>query len=41
MHFSESDVYNKLISLKPNKAVGIDGIGPNILKLCALLLTLL
>ena len=37
-NFSESDVYNALTSLEPNKAIGIDGIGPNILKVCVPLL---
>lgn len=31
-------VYNELISFKPHKAVEIDGIGPDILKLFALLM---
>ena len=34
--FSEAEVYNALVSLDPNKATGIDGIGPKILKYCAL-----
>ena len=38
INFSESDVYNALTSLESNKATGIDGIGPNILKVCAPLL---
>ena len=38
INFSESNVYNALTSLEPNKAIGIDGIGPNILKVCAPLL---
>ena len=33
---TESDVYEGLISLNPVKAMGIDGIGPKILKHCAL-----
>ena len=32
---SEFDVYNALINLDPNKAQGIDGIGPKFLKYCA------
>ena len=32
---SESDVYEALATLDPNKAMGIDGIGPNVLKFCA------
>ena len=32
---SETDVYNVLISLDPNKALSIDGIGPKILKNCS------
>ena len=32
---SESDVYEALAALDPNKAMGIDGIGPNVLKFCA------
>ena len=35
---TESDVYEGLISLNPVKAMGIDGIGPKILKHCALAL---
>ena len=35
---TESDVYQGLISLNPVKAMGIDGIGPKILKHCALAL---
>ena len=38
INFSESDVYDALISLQSNKATGIDGIGPNILKVYAPLL---
>jgi len=37
---SEGDTYNELISLDPNKATGIDCIGPQLLKNCALLLSL-
>ena len=33
---TESEVYNTLISLDPNKSKGPDGIGPKILKHCAL-----
>ena len=33
--FSDGDVYEALINLKPNKAMGVDNIGPNILKSCA------
>ena len=33
---TESEVYNALISLDPNKSKGPDGIGPKILKHCAL-----
>ena len=32
---SVSDVYNALINLDPTKAMGIDRIGPGILKHCA------
>ena len=32
---SETEVYNALISLDPSKALGIDGIGPKILKNCS------
>ena len=32
---SELDVYNALINLDLNKAVGIDGISPKVLKYCA------
>lgn len=35
---SEADVLNALTSLNPHKATGIDGIGPKILKNCALTL---
>ena len=35
---SELDVYESLISLDTSKAAGIDGIGPNILRHCALAL---
>ena len=35
---SESDVYSALNSLDPSKAMGIDDIGPKILKHCALAL---
>ena len=38
MHLCETNVYNEVISLKHNKAVGIDGIGPSMLKLCIPLL---
>ena len=34
--FTEAEVCNALISLDPNKATGIDEIGPKILKYCAL-----
>ena len=33
--FSISDVYQALIKLDPTKAMGIDGIGPRVLKSCA------
>lgn len=33
---SESEVFEVLSSLNPNKAMGIDGIGPRVLKNCAL-----
>ena len=32
---SELNVYKALINLDPNKALGIDGIGPKVLKYCA------
>ena len=32
---SELDVYNALITLDPNKTLGITGIGPKVLKYCA------
>ena len=35
INVSEADVYNALASLDPNKALGIDGIGPKILKNCS------
>ena len=35
---SESDVYDAMTSLNPTKAMGIDGIGPRLLKHCALAL---
>ena len=35
INISEADVYNALTSLDPNKALGIDGIGPKILKNCS------
>ena len=31
---SEVDVYNALVNFDPNKALGIDGIGPKVLKHC-------
>ena len=36
VEFEELDVYRELTQLDPNKAAGIDGIGPMILKHCAL-----
>ena len=36
--FSESDVFTALTSLDPSKAMGIDCLGPKILKKCALAL---
>ena len=36
MNFSQYDVYDILASLDVTKATGIDGIGPQILKNCAL-----
>lgn len=38
LHVSESDVYITLSSLDPTKAPGLDGIGTNILKHCAVAL---
>lgn len=35
---SEQDVFDALTSLDPSKAMGIDGIGPMVLKRCALAL---
>ena len=35
---SKSDVYDVLTSLNPTKAMGIDGIGPKVLKSCVLAL---
>ena len=35
---SECDVYTALASLDPQKSMGIDGIGPKVLKWCALAL---
>ena len=35
INISEADVYNALTSLDPNKALGIDGIGPKFLKNCS------
>ena len=34
--FTEAEVYNAFMYLDPNKATGIDGIGPKILKYCAM-----
>ena len=34
--FTNYDVYNILTNLDASKAVGIDGIGPRVLKKCAL-----
>ena len=36
---SEADVYYALISLDPNKVVGLDEIGPRVLRSCAPVLT--
>ena len=36
--FSEVDVHEILISLQPTKCMGIDSIGPRILKECASIL---
>ena len=33
--FSPLDVYNALASLDPTKAMGIDGVGPRVLRFCA------
>ena len=33
---TESEVYNVLVNLDTTKAMGLDGIGPNVLKHCAL-----
>ena len=38
IHFSEQEVYSVLSSLDPSKATGPDGIGPRVLKFCALAL---
>ena len=38
--FTEAEVYNALIYLDPNKATGINGIGPKTLKYCAVSLFL-
>ena len=35
----EADVYYALTSLDPNKAVGLDEIGPRVLRSCAAVLT--
>ena len=35
INISEADVYDALTSLDPNKALGIDGFGPKILKNCS------
>ena len=35
---SEVDVYDALVSLNPNKAMGVDCIGPKVLKTCAITL---
>jgi len=35
IHLAESDVYNALTSLNPNKATGIDSVSPCVLKHCA------
>ena len=36
INVSASDVYKTLSTLDPSKAKGFDGIGPNVLKFCAL-----
>ena len=38
INISGSEVYNILVTLHPTKAMGIDGIGPKLLKHCALAL---
>ena len=35
IHFTQEDVYTALTNLNPNKGVGVDEIGPKILKQCA------
>ena len=37
---SEVEVYDELVSLNPNKAMGVDCIGPKVLKTCAIALYL-
>ena len=37
---SEVEVYDTLVSLNPNKAMGVDCIGPKVLKTCAIALYL-
>jgi len=41
LKLTDYEVYNILTNLDASKAMGIDGIGPRILKNCALLQTLL
>ena len=36
IEFSDVDVYTELLQLDSTKAIGIDGIGPKVLKPCAL-----
>ena len=38
INISESEAYNTLVTLDPTKAMGNDGIGPKLLKHCALAL---
>ena len=39
MDISEDEVFGALITLDPNKATGIDGIGPKVFNKCAMALS--
>ena len=36
IHIEENEIYTALISLDVNKAIGIDNVGPKILKHCVI-----
>ncbi len=38
IEFDQTDVYRELVSLDVSKSMGLDGIGPSVLKYCALAL---